>query len=72
MRGSAEDGQFVVAQITEYPSKRRKAVAKIVEVLGDSTTPGLEIEVAVRSPRHSPSLAFRCRKRNLPLFARGW
>jgi ribonuclease R len=47
--GSAEDGQFVVAQITEYPSKRRKAVAKIVEVLGDSTTPGLEIEVAVRS-----------------------
>ena len=47
--GSAEDGQFVVAQITEYPSKRRKAVAKIVEVLGDSTTPGQEIEVAVRS-----------------------
>ena len=47
--GSAEDGQFVVAEITEYPSKRRKAVAKIVEVLGDSTTPGLEIEVAVRS-----------------------
>lgn len=47
--GNAEDGQFVVAEITEYPSKRRKAVAKIVEVLGDSTTPGLEIEVAVRS-----------------------
>ena len=47
--GSAEDGQFVVAEIIEYPSKRRKAVAKIVEVLGDSTTPGLEIEVAVRS-----------------------
>ncbi len=47
--GKAEDGQFVVAEITEYPSRRRKAVAKIVEVLGDSTTPGLEIEVAVRS-----------------------
>ncbi len=47
--GDAEDGQFVVAEITEYPSRRRKAVAKIVEVLGDSTTPGLEIEVAVRS-----------------------
>lgn len=47
--GSAEDGQFVVAEITEYPSRRRKAIAKIVEVLGDSTTPGLEIEVAVRS-----------------------
>ena len=47
--GSAQDGQFVVAEITEYPSKRRKAIAKIVEVLGDSTTPGLEIDVAVRS-----------------------
>lgn len=47
--GSAVDGQFVVAEITEYPSRRRKAIAKIVEVLGDSTTPGLEIEVAVRS-----------------------
>ncbi len=47
--GKAEDGQFVVAEITEYPSRRRKAVAKIVEILGDSTTPGLEIEVAVRS-----------------------
>ncbi|MEX0963786.1 MAG: ribonuclease R [Pseudohongiellaceae bacterium] len=47
--GKAQDGQFVVAQITEYPSRRRKAIARIVEVLGDSTTPGLEIEVAVRS-----------------------
>jgi ribonuclease R len=47
--GNAQDGQFVVAEITEYPSKRRKAIAKIVEVLGDSTTPGLEIDVAVRS-----------------------
>jgi ribonuclease R len=47
--GKAKDGQFVVAEITEYPSRRRKAIARIVEVLGDSTTPGLEIEVAVRS-----------------------
>lgn len=47
--GKAEDGQFVVAEITEYPSKRRKAIAKVVEILGDITTPGLEIDVAVRS-----------------------
>ena len=47
--GSAKDGQFVVAQLTEYPSRRRKAIGAIVEVLGDSRTPGLEIEVAVRS-----------------------
>ena len=45
----AIDGQFVVAEITEYPARRRKAIARIVEVLGDVATPGLEIEVAVRS-----------------------
>ena len=56
--GKAEDGQFVVAEITEYPSRRRKAIGKILEVLGDSSTPGLEIEVAVRShdiPHEWPS-----------------
>ena len=47
--GSAEDGQFVVAEITAYPTRRRKAIAQIVEVLGDISTPGLEIDVAVRS-----------------------
>ena len=47
--GAAKDGQFVVAELTEYPAKRRKAVAKIVEILGDTTTPGLEIDIAVRS-----------------------
>ena len=45
----ATDGQFVVAELTSFPATRRKPIAKIVEVLGDSTTPGLEIEVAIRS-----------------------
>jgi ribonuclease R len=56
---NAEDGQFVVAEITEYPTRRRKAVAKIVEVLGDSSTPGLEIEVAVR--RHDIPVSYAAR-----------
>ncbi len=47
--GKAKDGEFVVAEIKEYPSRRKKAIGKIVEVLGDHTTPGLEIEVAIRS-----------------------
>ncbi|MDP7455481.1 MAG: ribonuclease R [Gammaproteobacteria bacterium] len=45
----AQDGQFVVAELTSFPAARRKPIARIVEVLGDSTTPGLEIEVAIRS-----------------------
>jgi ribonuclease R len=47
--GSAKDGEFVVAELIEYPAKRKKAVGKIVEILGDVTTPGLEIDMAVRS-----------------------
>ena len=47
--GSAKDGEFVVAEIVEYPTRRRKAIARIAEVLGDSSTPGLEIDVALRS-----------------------
>lgn len=47
--GKAEDGQFVVAEIIEYPERHRKAIAKIVEVLGDIQTPGLEIDIALRS-----------------------
>lgn len=45
----AQDGQFVVGEITTYPSQRQKPVARIVEILGDTTTPGLEIDIAVRS-----------------------
>jgi len=47
--GKAQDGQFVVAEILEYPERHRKAIAQIVEVLGDTKTPGLEIDIAVRS-----------------------
>ncbi len=46
---SAQDGQYVVAELVEYPSKRRKAIGKVTEILGDVSTPGLEIDIAVRS-----------------------
>ncbi|MEY3667665.1 MAG: hypothetical protein RL572_1205 [Pseudomonadota bacterium] len=45
----AQDGQFVVAEITAYPSQRRKAVGTVVEILGDHMKPGMEIDVAIRS-----------------------
>ncbi|MBM87963.1 MAG: ribonuclease R [Gammaproteobacteria bacterium] len=47
--GKAKDGEFVVVEISEYPSRRRNAIGKILEVLGDHSKPGLEIEVALRS-----------------------
>ena len=45
----AKDGQFVLARMREFPSRRRKAIAEVVEVLGDVATPGIEIDVALHS-----------------------
>ncbi|HEY9148389.1 MAG TPA: RNB domain-containing ribonuclease, partial [Gammaproteobacteria bacterium] len=45
----AEDGQLVVVEIREYPTKRRQAMGRIVEILGDHMAPGMEIDVAIRS-----------------------
>ena len=47
--GGAKDGQFVVAELTQYPRRRHKAIATITEVLGDTGTPGVEIDIALRS-----------------------
>lgn len=45
----AENGQLVQVQILEYPSKRRQAVGRIIEILGDHMAPGMEIELAIRA-----------------------
>ena len=48
-RGDAADGQYVVAQITQYPCHRHKATARVVEVLGDTGGASLAIQVALHS-----------------------
>jgi ribonuclease R len=48
MRGSARPGQVVVAEVIEQPSAHREALAKVIEVLGNYTDPGMEIEIALR------------------------
>lgn len=46
---NARQGQFVVIAITQQPSKRRQAVGRVIEILGDQLTPGMEVELAIRS-----------------------
>lgn len=46
--GGARDGQIVMTEIVEYPTRRGLAVGRIVEVLGDHMAPGMEIEIAIR------------------------
>ncbi len=46
--GKARIGEIVVAEIVEQPTGDREAVARITEVLGTATDPGIEIEIALR------------------------
>ena len=48
-RGVAENGQFVVVEILEQPSRYRQPIGKVTEVLGDHMAPGMEIDVAIRA-----------------------
>ena len=47
-RCGATRGQVVVVEIVEQPSAQREAIARVVEVLGNATDPGMEIEIALR------------------------
>lgn len=49
MTGSAETGQIVEIEIVKQPTKKRQAVGKIINVIGDHMAPGMEIEVAIHS-----------------------
>jgi exoribonuclease R len=46
--GKAKVGEIVVAEIVEQPTGNREAVARVTEVLGNATDPGIEIEIALR------------------------
>ena len=48
MRGDAQPGQVVVAELIEQPSAHREPLARVVQVLGSYTDPGMEIEIALR------------------------
>jgi ribonuclease R len=47
--GEAEQGQMVVAQIIDQPTKRTPPIGRIVEILGDHMGPGMETDIAMRA-----------------------
>ncbi len=42
------NGQVVVVEIVEQPSKQSQPIGRIVEILGNYADPGMEIEIALR------------------------
>jgi ribonuclease R len=67
-RGSAKTGDVVVVEIVQQPSPQHEAIAKVVEVLGGYTDPGMEIEIALRKHDlpHEFSLGARKQAGKLP------
>ena len=46
---AARDGQIVLAEIVEQPTNSRPPIATVIEVLGEHLSPGMEIDIAIRS-----------------------
>lgn len=46
---TAKDGQIVLAEIVEQPTNRRPPIGAVIEVLGEHMSPGMEIDIAIRS-----------------------
>src|SRR6185436_2388682 len=67
-RGSAKSGDVVVVEIVAQPTPQREALARVVEVLGSATDPGMEIEIALRKHDlpHQFSPAAKRRAARLP------
>ncbi len=45
---NAKAGQVVMAEIIEQPGKHAQPIARVIEVIGNFTDPGMEIEIALR------------------------
>ena len=45
---NARAGQVVMVEIIQQPSKNAQPIGRIVEILGEYTAPGMEIEIALR------------------------
>ena len=48
-RSEACDGDYVVARVTEPPTRRHPPIGVVEEVLGSRMLPGMEIDVAIRA-----------------------
>ena len=47
--GEARQGQIVVAEILDQPTKRTPPIGRVLEILGDHMGPGMETDIAIRT-----------------------
>jgi ribonuclease R len=59
-RGAARSGEMVRIELVEYPTRRTQPIGRVIEVLGDQHTPGMDVELAVSThglPHEWPAAA---------------
>ncbi|HZR69924.1 MAG TPA: ribonuclease R [Burkholderiales bacterium] len=61
--GGAKPGEVVVVQLTAQPDAHARPMGRVVEVLGNATDPGIEIEIALR--KHDLPFEFSERAKSL-------
>ncbi|MCK5878020.1 MAG: ribonuclease R [Candidatus Marithrix sp.] len=70
-RGKAKHGQTVVVRLLSPPTKYNPPFGEVIEVIGDDFSPGLEVDIAIRShelPHEwSPEVLAETRKFNLKI-----
>jgi len=47
--GDAASGQIVKVEIVEQPTFKRQPIGKVVDVLGDHMSPGMEVDIAIHN-----------------------
>jgi ribonuclease R len=47
--GDAKQGQMVVAEVLDQPTKRTPPIGRVIEILGDHMGPGMETDIAIRT-----------------------
>ena len=48
-RGGAHNGEIVLLEITDYPARYQQAMGRVIGVLGDALSAGMEVTVAIAS-----------------------
>lgn len=46
-RGGAKNGQIVLIEITDYPGRYQQAIGRVISVLGEALSAGMEVTVAI-------------------------
>src|SRR3989339_531680 len=67
---NAKSGQYVLVEITAYPTFNRQTIGKVIQIFGNEITPGLEIHLAIHTyglpDVWSPTVLKEAKKCQLP------